>query len=264
MRFNALPVFILLAAACGPTSPPDSSPQATIEVMAEIRPGTPLDELLVRLDRHLVNAMAGELDGDAGDEFLRAEAMTDRLLEARMPFEWIPAESYSLESKLRQIQSSADRILAQLRTAAPRQQMLQDLRALRTDVARLRQMVAAGGAPCGCALPALPLSPHPAPRTAPPVLSVPPVRASVESWPHVVMSCTSSRWSTCGSSIRCQRWIGPELSAHRSMPGTRSSISRSWAAVRKTTGTWPSSGCCLMRTGVSWRTSWRTSSGSSG
>ena len=40
MRFNALPVFILLAAACGPTSPPDSSPQATIEVMAEIRPGT--------------------------------------------------------------------------------------------------------------------------------------------------------------------------------------------------------------------------------
>ena len=147
MRFNALPVFILLAAACGPTSPPDSSPQATIEVMAEIRPGTPLDELLTRLDRHLVNAMAGELDGDAGDEFLRAEAMTDRLLEARMPFEWIPAESYSLESKLRQIQSSADRILAQLRTGAPRQQMLQDLRALRTDVARLRQMVAAGGAP---------------------------------------------------------------------------------------------------------------------
>ncbi|HSJ30201.1 MAG TPA: hypothetical protein VK933_02130 [Longimicrobiales bacterium] len=147
MRFNALPVFILLAAACGPTSPPDSSPQATIEVMAEIRPGTPLDELLARLDRHLVNAMAGELNGDAGDEFLRAEAMTDRLLEARMPFEWIPAESYSLESKLRQIQSSADRILAQLRTAAPRQQMLQDLRALRTDVARLRQTVAAGGAP---------------------------------------------------------------------------------------------------------------------
>ncbi|HSK20031.1 MAG TPA: hypothetical protein VK912_12845 [Longimicrobiales bacterium] len=147
MRFTALPVFILLAAACGPTSPPDSSPQATIEVMAEIRPGTPLEELLERLDRHIVNAMAGELEGDAGDEFLRAEAMTDRLLEARMPFEWIPAESYSLESKLRQIQSSADRILAQLRTAAPRQQMLRDLRALRTDVARLRQTVAAGGAP---------------------------------------------------------------------------------------------------------------------
>lgn len=147
MRYTALPVFILLAAACGPTSPPDSSPQATIEVMAEIRPGTPLEELLERLDRHLVNAMAGELDGNAGREFLRAEAMTDRLLEARMPFEWIPAESYSLESKLRQIQSSADRILAQLRTGAPRQQMLQDLRALRTDVARLRQTVAAGGAP---------------------------------------------------------------------------------------------------------------------
>ena len=98
------------------------------------------------LDRHLVNAMAGQLDGSAGEEFLRAEAMTDRLLEARMPFEWIPSESYSLESKLRQIQSSADRVLAQLRTAAPTPQMLQDLRLLRTDVARLRQIVAAGGA----------------------------------------------------------------------------------------------------------------------
>ena len=64
-----------------------------------------------------------------------------------MPFEWIPSESYSLESKLRQIQSSADRVLAQLRTAAPKQQMLQELRTLRTDVARLRQTVAAGGAP---------------------------------------------------------------------------------------------------------------------
>lgn len=147
MRFTALVLLILLAAACGPTTPPDASPEATIEVMAEIRPGTPLDEMLERLDQHLVNAMAGQLDGNAGNEFLRAEAITDRLLEARMPFEWIPSEDYSLESKLRQIQSSADRVLAQLRTAAPKPQMLQELRSLRTEVARLRQTVVAGGEP---------------------------------------------------------------------------------------------------------------------
>lgn len=145
MRFTALLLLIPFAGACGPTAPPDNSPEATIEVMAEIRPGTPLDEMLERLDQHLVNAMSGQLDGDAGNEFLRAEAITDRLLEARMPFEWIPSESYSLESKLRQIQSSADRVLAQLRTAAPKPQMLQELRTLRTDVARLRQTLAAGG-----------------------------------------------------------------------------------------------------------------------
>lgn len=145
MRFTDLLPLILLAAACGPTTLPDDSPEATIEVMAEIRPGTPLDEMLERLDQHLVNAMAGQLEGDAGNEFLRAEAITDRLLEARMPFEWIPSQDYSLESKLRQIQSSADRVLAQLRTAAPRPQMLQELRNLRADVAMLRQTVAAGG-----------------------------------------------------------------------------------------------------------------------
>jgi hypothetical protein len=145
MRFAALILLMSFAAGCGPTAPPDDSPRTTFAVMAEIRPGTPLDEMLERLDQHLVNAMAGQLEGSAGTEFLRAEAISDRLLEARMPFEWIPSEHYSLESKLRQIQSSADRVLAQLRTASPRPQMLNDLRLLRTSVAVLRQVVAAGG-----------------------------------------------------------------------------------------------------------------------
>lgn len=146
MRHPVLLLAACLAAACGPrTSDAEGSTQATIAVMAEIRPGTPLEDMLEMLDRHLVNAMSGEMEGDAVDEFRHAEAITDRLLEARMPFEWIPAEHYSLESKLRQIQSSADRVLAQVRTGTPRPIMLQDLRMLRTDVARLRQRVAAGG-----------------------------------------------------------------------------------------------------------------------
>lgn len=143
------PVLLLaacLAAACGPRTPEqESSSRATIAVMAEVRPGTPLEDMLEMLDGHLVNAMSGEMEGRALDEFRRAEALTDRLLEARMPFEWIPSENYSLESRLRQIQSSADRVLAQVRTGTPRPIMLQDLRTLRSEVARLRQLVAAGG-----------------------------------------------------------------------------------------------------------------------
>jgi hypothetical protein len=147
MRYTALLLLTSSLAACGPPAPPEESRGATIAVMAAIRPGTPLEDMLERLDQHLVSAMAGQLDGSAGEHFLLAEAITDRLLEARMPFAWIPSEGYSLESKLRQIQSSADRIMAQLRTAAPRTQSLQDLRILRSEVARLRQTVAAGGDP---------------------------------------------------------------------------------------------------------------------
>ncbi|HEX6307227.1 MAG TPA: hypothetical protein VFZ69_03505 [Longimicrobiales bacterium] len=145
MKSIALLLFTCMLAGCGPSRPADDSPQATYAVLAQVRPGTPLEEMLEMLDRHLVNAMAGEMEGDALTEFNRAEAITDRLLEARMPFEWIPAEQYSLESRLRQIQSSADRVMAQVRVRVPRTQMLQDLRLLRTDVARLRQIVAAGG-----------------------------------------------------------------------------------------------------------------------
>jgi hypothetical protein len=141
--------FLLLAAcsatACGPSTPEPDSPQVTMAVMTEIRPGTPLEDMLELLDQHLVAAMSGQMEGDALDEYRRAEAISDRLLEATMPFEWIPSENYSLESKLRQVQSSADRVLAQVRTGVPRPIMLQDLRTLRAEVARLRQIVAAGG-----------------------------------------------------------------------------------------------------------------------
>src|SRR5690606_32921835 len=66
------------------------------------------------------------------------------LLEAPMPFERIPSEPYSLDSRLRQIQSSADRVLAQMRTGAPRPPMLMALRQLQADGSRLRHIPAAG------------------------------------------------------------------------------------------------------------------------
>jgi hypothetical protein len=75
----------------------------------------------------------------------RAEAITDRLLDSRLPFEWLTAERYSVDARLRQIQALADRVTAQLRTRAPRESALEDARALRGDVQRLQAELAEGG-----------------------------------------------------------------------------------------------------------------------
>lgn len=114
-------------------------------VLSEIQPGMPLDDMLEILDAYLVRSMSGRLEGDAVADYRRAEAITDRLLEARQPFEWIPDEQYSLESRLRQLQSTADRIMAQLETGAPRDSMLLDLRIMRAEVLQLRETIARGG-----------------------------------------------------------------------------------------------------------------------
>jgi hypothetical protein len=119
--------------------------QAAAAIMMELPPGAPLDQMLQMLDEHLVSALEGRMEGPAVNDFRRAEAITDRLLEARQPFEWIPHEQYSLQSRLRQIQSMADRVLAMLETGAPREDMMAALQVLRGEVVRLREIVAQGG-----------------------------------------------------------------------------------------------------------------------
>jgi hypothetical protein len=146
MRKVTLTLFVLFASACAPEPPVEEAfSRGTAAVMLDIRPGAPLDSLLYTLDSLLVNALTGRLEGQAVADFRNAEALTDRLLEARLPFEWIPDQQYSLESRLRQIQSRADRVLAQLVTGAPREPMLTELRELRDDVVRLRETIARGG-----------------------------------------------------------------------------------------------------------------------
>lgn len=145
MRNLALAMSALLATGCTPPPPEETTVQSAAAVMLEVRPGTPLDSMLYRLDGLLVRSLEGRLEGESVIDFRRAEALTDRLLEASLPFEWIPDEQYSLESRLRQLQSAADRILAQLETGAPRAPMLAELRTLREDVVELRQTVARGG-----------------------------------------------------------------------------------------------------------------------
>jgi hypothetical protein len=145
MKYAALAVSVTLLAACGPAPQEERPTQSATAVMLAVQPGMPLDSLLYILEQHLVSALEGRLEGDAANEFRRAEALSDRLLEARLPFEWIPDQQYSLGSRLRQIQSHADRVLAQLETGVQRDTVLDELRSLREEVVRVRQLVAQGG-----------------------------------------------------------------------------------------------------------------------
>jgi hypothetical protein len=145
MRKTALALSVTCLAACGPVPQEERPTQSAAAVMLAVQPGMPLDSLLYILEQHLVHALEGRLEGEAANEFRRAEALSDRLLEARLPFEWIPDQQYSLGSRLRQIQSHADRVLAQLETGVQRDSVLDELRALREDVVRVRQLVAQGG-----------------------------------------------------------------------------------------------------------------------
>lgn len=145
MRVVVILFWLSILAGCRPPAEERLPGDATAAVMAEIRPGMPLDEMLQQLDQRLALALQGQLEGEAVDHFRRAEAITDRLLEARLPFEWLTGEQYSLESRLRQIQSLADRVLAQLDTGTPRDTVMLELRLLRGEVLRLRETVAQGG-----------------------------------------------------------------------------------------------------------------------
>jgi hypothetical protein len=138
-------LFLALLAACGPTPQDELPMHSAAAAMLEVRPGMPLDSLLYILDGYLASAQEGWLEGEAATDFRRAEALTDRLLEARMPFEWIPDQQYSLESRLRQIQSLADRVLAMLDTGVQRDTVLAELDLLRQEVIRVRQLVGRGG-----------------------------------------------------------------------------------------------------------------------
>jgi hypothetical protein len=121
-------------------------PPAT--VVAPIEAGTPLDELLARLDAELAAALDRGLDGDEGmTRLMRAEAISDRLLEARLPFAWLTAEAYSLPARLRQIQASSDRVVALVRGGAQAQRLDDQTTALRADVSDLRAALARGGGP---------------------------------------------------------------------------------------------------------------------
>lgn len=122
----------------------NTEPAADLEAAIDMGPATPLDDALSLLSAQLDTASAG-LD-EAGTRSLgRVEAISDRLLETRLPFAWLNTESYSLEARLRQIQSRADRIEALRTGGARREDVLAVVVALRDEVALLRAELRAGG-----------------------------------------------------------------------------------------------------------------------
>lgn len=107
--------------------------------------GKSLDANLVELERALSKALGSNLDDQGKAEVVRAEAITDRLLESRLPFTWLRSTSYSLESQVRQIQALADRVVAEMRSGVDKSVVSHDITDLRTRVISLRRAMAMGG-----------------------------------------------------------------------------------------------------------------------
>lgn len=75
---------------------------------------------------------------------MQAEALTDRLLEAPLPYDWL-SNRYSLEARLRQMQSQADRVIARIQRNDPEDSVRADLKLLREDVLALRRKLTERG-----------------------------------------------------------------------------------------------------------------------
>ena len=106
------------------------------------------DELignLKALESELSTAIGRGTDHRAIENILRAEAITDGLLESEMPFSWLTANSYSLDSYLRQIQALADRVVAQVRSGVDQVVVTRELIDLRRRVISVRRALAQGG-----------------------------------------------------------------------------------------------------------------------
>lgn len=148
-RAQLLILTVLLAACGGDAETASEAPPTT--AVAPIA-GARLADALELLDRELAAAIRADMNDDGLRRFVRAEAITDRLLETQYPFAWLRAGSYSLDAKLRQIQSLADRITAQLSSKAPHETLMEDVRLLRRSVLQLRADLTQGG---GAAPPSL-------------------------------------------------------------------------------------------------------------
>lgn len=125
-------------------------PPPPAAMIAPVRESMTLDEKLARLEAELDAALRMEhLDDAARVRLFRAEAITDRLLEERPPVAWL-ARGYEVEANLRQLQSLADRIVAELRREEPEAMIREDILRLRREVGQLRPALAMPG---GGALP---------------------------------------------------------------------------------------------------------------
>jgi len=138
VRFIALTLLV----GCRAENPEESAtadpapPPAMVVAPISGRPE--VDQMLDLLQKELDSALEGSNE-TAASHMVRAEALTDRLLETKLPFEWMVKEQYAVQPRLRQIQALADRILAQIRSGGRPEDIRRDVLALRKLVVDLRQ-----------------------------------------------------------------------------------------------------------------------------
>ncbi len=139
---------VLLSAGCrrpsddddvaGPVPPPAAEMAAATEKLS-------LDQKLALMEGELDAALKENLKGSSAlIRVFRAEAISDRLLEAPPPFTWL-RDAYATETRLRQIQALADRCVAELRRQEPDNTARADITELQRQIAHLRSELAAGG-----------------------------------------------------------------------------------------------------------------------
>ena len=147
-RFPVIAVLLLLpVAGCRPAadepvaevSPPPAA------ALAPLTANHTVDQALDMLAAELASALETELQGGGSGAIVRAEAITDRLLETRIPFEWISDERYFVDARVRQIQAEADRIVAQIGSGVPRDTVLAAVRGLAGQVDDLRRALRESG-----------------------------------------------------------------------------------------------------------------------
>ncbi|MBX6362498.1 MAG: hypothetical protein IRZ00_01410 [Gemmatimonadetes bacterium] len=140
---------LVAVAGCRHSNPEDEPMSAAPPSAALLSPALdslPLDAKLTRMQQLLDAALVTGPTTDAGRvNAFAAEVISDRLLEVPPPFAWLRS-AYGTEARLRQIQSLADRIVAELRRADTSEaELTADIRLLRKRVATLRAELAQGG-----------------------------------------------------------------------------------------------------------------------
>lgn len=132
-------------AACRPqpeeSQPPLRARPALPAAALAVRMDEALADQLAELEAALTSVTAAESPAELASRMLLAEAMTDRLLEQRPPGEWLE-EGYSVEARLRQLQTHADLIVALLRRGAAREEVAEDVAQLLGRVTDLRGSIA--------------------------------------------------------------------------------------------------------------------------
>lgn len=140
----AMVLGIAILAGCGRAPQPDDGLRAG-QAAPPPRTNPSLDASLARMEAELDTALAAGVDGAGIERLYRAEEISNRLLESHLPFAWLEDENYSVDARLRQIQSVADRVVARIRSSGRQEELTADVESLRAEIRTLRAGLAHGG-----------------------------------------------------------------------------------------------------------------------